>query len=173
MKPHNPQDPELARVPDDVGPVLVEALRGERDASGKDEWRQWMREFGQRLRRTRDFLGLSQEEVARLAGVSQGAVSRLETAHGLATPLLIVLKVQQAIARHLRKLDPAVLNPELRRNLELVEQLGAPFGGDLPITEEASLEALVRLYRDTPERHRQTVLDIVQAVVEGLKASGA
>src|SRR5262245_38851212 len=101
----------------------VEALPSDRAPQGQTEWRQWMRDFGQRLRRTRDFLGLSQEEVARLAGVSQGAVSRLETAHGLATPLLVVLKVQQAIAHHLRKLDPALLNAELRRNLELVEQL--------------------------------------------------
>ena len=155
---------------DTVGPL--EALPSERGAQGQAEWRQWMKDFGQRLRRTRDFLGLSQEEVAQLAGVSQGAVSRLETAHGLATPLLVVLKVQQAIAHHLRKLDPLLLNAELRRNLELVEQLGVPFGGDLPITEEAGLETLVRLYRDAPERHRKTLLDIVKAVVDGLKASG-
>src|SRR5215510_2797711 len=95
-------------------------------SSGDAAWAQWMRDVGAQVRRTRDFLGLSQEEVARLAGVSQGAVSRLETAHGLATPLLVVLKVQQAVAHHLRKLDPELLNAELRRNLELVEQLGVP-----------------------------------------------
>jgi len=45
------------------------------------------------LRRVREFLGLSQDQVARLAGVSQGAVSRLEAGRGLATPMVVVLKV--------------------------------------------------------------------------------
>ena len=35
---------------------------------------------GRRQRRVREFLGLSQEQLARLAGVSQRALSRLETA---------------------------------------------------------------------------------------------
>jgi len=42
------------------------------------DWREWMRGLGRQLRRVREFLGLSQDQVARLAGVSQGAVSRLE-----------------------------------------------------------------------------------------------
>src|SRR2546422_5488972 len=42
------------------------------------DWREWMRGLGRPLRRVREFLGLSQDQVARLAGGSQGAVSRLE-----------------------------------------------------------------------------------------------
>ncbi len=134
------------------------------------EWRQWMKDFGRRLRDTRDFLELSQEEVARLAGVSQGAVSRLETAHGLATPLLVVLKVQQALAHHLRQLDPGMLSPELRRTLEFTDFLEAPFAGETQLTGDPGLDELVRFYRDTPERHRQQLLKVVGAAVGGFKS---
>ena len=48
------------------------------------QWKEWMRAFGRQERRIREFLGLSQEQIARLAGVSQGAVSRLEAGRGLA-----------------------------------------------------------------------------------------
>src|SRR5262245_49212375 len=57
------------------------------------EWGEWMRAFGRQERRVREFLGLSQDQLARLAGVSQGAVSRLEAGRGLATPLLVVMKI--------------------------------------------------------------------------------
>lgn len=46
------------------------------------EWREWIRDLGRRQRQLREFLGFSQEQVARLAGVSQGAVSRFETGRG-------------------------------------------------------------------------------------------
>src|SRR5215510_7753914 len=101
--------------------VSVGSLPGPVDSVGVDQeaWRRWMQAYGQQARRTRDFLRLSQEQVARLAGVSQGAVSRLEAAQGLATPFLVVFKVQQVLAQHLRRLDPALLNAELRRAIDL------------------------------------------------------
>src|SRR5436309_15964295 len=80
-------------------------------------WRAWMQDLGRRQRRLREFLGLSQEQLARLGGVSQGALSRLETARGLATPLLIILKINEALAREIRKLDPALVSAELREAL--------------------------------------------------------
>jgi transcriptional regulator with XRE-family HTH domain len=132
-----------------------------------------MRSFGLQLRRSREFLGLSQEEIARQAGVSQGAVSRLETAHGLATPMIVVLRIQDAVVHHLRKLDPALLSPELRQTVELQGLFTAPLNRELAVTEDTALEQLVRMYRETPERYRQSVIAIVKAVVEGLKASGS
>jgi len=138
--------------------------------TGQGEWKQWMREFGQQLRRTREFLGLSQEQVAQQAGVSQGAVSRLETARGLATPLLVVLKIQLALGERLKQLDPSILNPMLRRTFEMASTLSPRGNGvDFSITEDAGLEELVRLYRGTPERHRQAVISIMRAAVTGLK----
>jgi transcriptional regulator with XRE-family HTH domain len=131
-----------------------------------------MRQLGRQLRRLRELVGLSQEQLARLAGVSQAAVSRLEVARGLATPLLVVVKISFAIAGELRKLDPTILDADLRRALETSEPFG-PFLGVLrpdgaQITSDPYLEALVRLYRETPERQRQGVLAIMAAVVAGL-----
>jgi len=137
-------------------------------------WQHWMRDFGLHLRRTREFLGLSQEQVARLAGVSQGAVSRLETARGLATPMLIVLKVQLAVVRHLRELDPAILSPELRHALEMQDALSRPFGDGgigARVTNDPVLEELVHIYRETPERHHKALLEILRAAATGLKSS--
>src|SRR2546429_9944045 len=71
------------------------------------DWREGMRDLGRQLRRVREFLGLSQDQVARLAGVSQGAVSRLEAGRGLATPMMAVLKVHRGPPRALRPFDPA------------------------------------------------------------------
>ena len=135
-------------------------------------WRVWMQDLGRRQRRVREFLGLSQEQLARLAGVSQGALSRLETAKGLATPLLIILKINAALARELRKLDPALVSAELREAVELQGALtpsGTALGfRDLPLAQDEGLEELVRLYRETPERHRAGVLSVVRAMVRGV-----
>jgi transcriptional regulator with XRE-family HTH domain len=139
------------------------------------QWRAWMRDLGRRQRRIREFLGLSQEQVARLAGVSQGAVSRLETGRGLATPLLIVLKISAALARELRRVDPAVLSSDVREAAEmqaaLVPSSGAFGFQDSPLVEDPELEALVRLWREAPARHRPSVLSVMRAIVTGLKTT--
>src|SRR5881628_3669407 len=95
------------------------------------DWREWMRGLGRQLRRVREFLGLSQDQVARLAGVSQGAVSRLEAGRGLATPMLIVLKVHLVLARALDQLDPALIDDQMRESLALGGLVSsAPRNGD-------------------------------------------
>ena len=63
------------------------------------DWSSWIKGLGKQARRVREFLGLSQEQVARAAGVSQGAVSRFEGGRGLATPLLVVMKVNSRSAQ--------------------------------------------------------------------------
>jgi len=136
-----------------------------------------MREFGRQERRVREFLGFSQEQLARLAGVSQGAVSRLEAGRGLATPMLVILKINLALRRGLREIDPALLNDELRRVLEIEERLSPPVGNVgfkmLPITKDPVLEELVRRYRTLPERQRQTFVSIVRAAADALAASAS
>ena len=52
---------------------------------------------GQRIRKAREFLGLSQDQLARLADVSQGAVSRVEAGRGMATPLLTFVKLNRVM----------------------------------------------------------------------------
>lgn len=150
------------------------AVRSEAEepVAGDADWRGWMRDFGLRVRRARDFLGLPQERLAKLAGVSQGAISRLETGHGMATPLVIVLKVQSALAGQLELLDANALDGDLRRTLDLVAVLATPGAAAVEtVGEEPGIGRLVRLYRETPERHREALLTIVDAAVAGLKAS--
>src|SRR5512143_1415297 len=86
--------------------------------SPNQDWREWMRGLGRQARRIREFLGLSQEQIARQAGVSQGAISRLEGGRGLATPLLVVVKLNVAMRRALAAYDPELLSPEARALLD-------------------------------------------------------
>jgi transcriptional regulator with XRE-family HTH domain len=134
------------------------------------DWREWMRGLGRQLRRVREFLGLSQDQVARLAGVSQGAVSRLEAGRGLATPMLVVIKVHLVLTRALRAFDPAIVDEDVRATLGL-ENLISPGNGpqeQVPITRDADLEVLVQLYRSLPERQRRTLVAVVRATASSL-----
>ena len=107
--------------------------------------------------------------------MSQGAVSRLETARGLATPMLVVLKVNAALAHEVRRLQPTLVGAELTQAVALQSALSPLTGAhefrDLPLPSDPQLEELVRLYRGTPLRHRQRVLAIVRALVAGLTKS--
>jgi transcriptional regulator with XRE-family HTH domain len=135
-----------------------------------------MRDLGRQLRRVREFLGLSQDQVARLAGVSQGAVSRLEAGRGLATPMLIVLKVHLVLARALAQLDPALIDDQMRETLGLGGLVSTAPGngdGDTPITKDPELEEIVQLYRGLPERQRRTLVAVVRATAGSLaRAAG-
>jgi transcriptional regulator with XRE-family HTH domain len=138
------------------------------------DWREWMRAFGRQERRVREFLGMSQEQLARLAGVSQGAVSRLEAGRGLATPMLVVLKINLALRAALRDVDAALLSDDLRRVLEIEERISPRVGdvgiGAAPVTKDPALEDVVRLYRGVPERQRDTFLSVVRAAAEALSS---
>src|SRR5207244_4864515 len=136
------------------------------------DWREAMRDLGRQLRRVREFLGLSQDQVARLAGVSQGAVSRLEAGRGLATPMMVVLKVHRVLTRALRAFDPAIPDEEVRATLGLERLIAPPTDSGsrepLPITRDADLEMLVHLYRTLSERQRRTLVAVVRATVSSL-----
>jgi transcriptional regulator with XRE-family HTH domain len=147
--------------------VRPSAARGHHAA-----WRDIMRTIGRRVRRVRDFLGLSQEQVAALAGVSQGAVSRLEAGQALATPFVVVLGIQRVLTLHLRNVDPALLDPEILRVIELTELLDAPLGtGPASLTEDGRLERIIREYRAVPDSQRESLVAIVTAAADGLKSS--
>jgi transcriptional regulator with XRE-family HTH domain len=133
-----------------------------------------MQRFGRQSRRVRVFLGLSQEEVASLAGVSQGAVSRLENGRGTATPFVVILKINGALARELRKLDPNLLDERMRRALEAQDAV-APFpgkgdGDGLPLLHDRDLAELIGLFRSLPDRQKPFCLSMVRALVEVLNA---
>lgn len=135
------------------------------------DWARWMRGLGRQVQRVREFLGLSQDQLARLAGVSQGAISRLENGRGMATPLLVVMKVNEALRAGLSRLDPAHLSPEARRVVELTAHLASETGGFASYAPAADVrsEELLKLYRSVPERQREQLLSIVRATASALR----
>lgn len=129
-----------------------------------------MRDLGGQISRVRAFLGLSQEQLASLAGVSQGAVSRLENGRGLATPLLVVAKVCAALRTALSHIDPAILSEEARRIVE--SGLNLPddhddLGARSPI-HDPGIEELRRLYHGLSERQRGQLLAVLRATASAL-----
>jgi len=136
------------------------------------DWSGWIKGLGKQARRVREFLGLSQEQVARVAGVSQGAVSRFEGGRGLATPLLVVMKVNAALRKAVSSMDSDMLSDDARNLLLLNERMpGWNESAPPAITKDPDLEELVRLYRDLPERQRQRLLTVVRATAAALGAS--
>lgn len=133
------------------------------------DWPRWMRGLGRRTLRVREFLGMSQEELSRLAGVSQGAVSRLENGLGLSTPLLVVVKISAALHVSLRHLDPPTLSPEAQEIAAMRPYLPAPDGGfvDHPISDDGA-EEMLRVYRSVPKRHRAQLLVVLRATAGAL-----
>jgi transcriptional regulator with XRE-family HTH domain len=143
-----------------------------KDGTNQD-WREWMRGLGRQARRVREFLGLSQEQLARLAGVSQGAVSRLEGGRGLATPLLVVVKLNMAVRHLLATYDPDVLSPEAKRILSQADPTLPTEGGvtrfaEYTLAKDPGLEDLVQQYRGLPERQREKLLAVVRATAMAL-----
>lgn len=133
------------------------------------DWPRWMRGLGRQSLRVREFLGLSQEELARMAGVSQGAVSRLENGRGLSTPLLVVMKISAALHASVIRLDPATLTPEAEEIAAMRKYLPGPSGDfvDYPIGD-VGVEELLRVYRSVPKRHRAQLLVVLRATAGAL-----
>lgn len=141
-------------------------------------WRGWMQDLGLQVRRTREFLGLTQQELAQRAGVSQGAVSRFEGGRALSTPFLTIVRLNVALARALAALDASMLSDEARRYLQYMRFLATPpeAGEDSetpvsarPLTPDPEGEELMRLYRQVPPQARARLLEVVRATVTALR----
>ncbi len=140
------------------------------------DWSNWMRDLGREVRRLREFVGLSQERLARAAGVSQGAVSRLEAGRGLATPLLVAVRIRVALTEALRAVDPALLSDELRHMVDDEHVIAFAVNGirsDIAITRDRGLDEVIRLYYRLPERRRDAAVALVRAAMEALVEQGA
>jgi transcriptional regulator with XRE-family HTH domain len=139
------------------------------------DWARWMRGLGEQVLRAREFVGLSQEQLARVAGVSQGAVSRLENGKGLATPLLVVTKICGALRTALSHVDPAILSPEARRIVETGMRL--PDGGGSFLesgpAHDSAVEELLHLYYGLSERQRPQLLAVLRAMAAALSGEAA
>jgi len=138
-------------------------------ANGID-WSRWMHELGAQVLRVREFLGLSQDQLSRLAGVSQGAVSRLENGRGLATPLLVVTKICGALRDALSHMDPSLLSAEAQRIIMSGMSLPdarQPFPSP---AQDPGVEELLRTYHRLSERQRQQFLAVLRATAAALAA---
>jgi transcriptional regulator with XRE-family HTH domain len=152
----------------------LDPARNDDASCDETRWRPWMLQLGQQIRRLRRLVGLSQQELAELAAVSQGAVSRLETARGLATPLLIVVKINLALTAELRRFDATVSNAGLCRPTHDVPDLlhlpDEALGSDrVSCRPDPTFEAFVRLFRETSVRHREGLLAIMRAAIAALR----
>src|SRR5262249_43498193 len=132
--------------------------------------------MGRYTRRLREFVGLSQEQLARLAGVSQGAVSRLEMGRAVNTPLIVVMKINAAMRDALAQVDPKLLSRDARRLMQ-VQARAVP----VPETEcarqrvavEPQLTEMVRLFRRVPPKNRDKLLTLVRAAATMLASDAA
>jgi transcriptional regulator with XRE-family HTH domain len=149
--------------------------RAARDPSSDVAWRKWMTDFGRHVRRVRRFLGMSQGKLAALSRVSQGAISRFEAGRGLNTPFLSILRINLALARELKALDPSMLTDDIRRFLTHMEFLATPRPGGTPkpggvdleriaLSPDPGLEGVIRIYRSLPESRREAFAAAAQAL---------
>ena len=144
-------------------------------AATEQDWRRWMKEIGERARRMREFLGLSQEQLARRAGVSQGAVSRFEIGRGLNTPLLVSIKINASLATALSAVDATLLTDDARRFVESMDLLALP--GDpsephtakpFPLLGDPEFEDVIRHCGRLPEARRRLFLAAMKALARAL-----
>ena len=101
-------------------------------------------------------------------------MSRLEAGRGLATPLLVVMRITSALKQAMSALDPNILSEDARRiyllDIRTAPDVNGSFFG-YPLTNDPGLEALVQLYHELPERHRQKFLTVARATASALRDS--
>jgi transcriptional regulator with XRE-family HTH domain len=128
----------------------------------------WHR-LARQCRDLRHLCGLSQHELAAAAGVSQGAVSRLESGRLHGFPVTTVTQVFAALARLTVAVDAAI-PAEMLAALALVRAL-LPALDTLPAPPlDPELAELVRLYHALPRPHRAVVLAVLRPLAAHLAA---
>ena len=125
----------------------------------KVDWDGWMRAMGRFTRRLRLFVGWSQAQLARRAGVSQAAISSLESGRALNTPMVVNHKIHLAMRHGLATLPADLLSSEVRRLMEVpaLDRSGDPL-----------LREVIELFSSIRPAWRGNVLDVVRPVAEML-----
>lgn len=143
-----------------------------RPAGPAFDWSAWLRALGSRVRRVRQSLGLSQETLGRLAGCSQGAISRLEQGVARHTPMLVVARVERALRSELERLAGDDLGADERQLLER-----GILSDPIPIYDAAAAAAgadplLVRVltaWRSLPPERRPAFIIALRSAAEALR----
>jgi len=154
------QGPGTVEEPSSVPPPC-----GARASQEDIDWHAWFRNLGRQTRTLRELLGLSQERLARLAGVHQGTVSRFERGTAQGTPAVVMFKLAVTLARQCRAENHELLAKPLVRVLDDIEEL-VPVRAvrDLPtIARDPQAGQLQILFMAAPPRAREAVLSIVRA----------
>lgn len=143
-------------------------------------WYDWMARFGSVVSTLRQFLGLSEAELAAQAGVSDGVVRRFETGKLLDLSFIDVLRLNRLLAQRLRGLDPDLLAPEVKGFmqhldfLQMPDEDGPPAPGGVHVTEfrsiaDPELEELVVRFRALHPEGRRAFLQIMRSVAEAFR----
>ena len=123
----------------------------------------------------RELLGLSQDQLAKIAHVSQGAVSRFEKGNALSTPWVVAVKIRVALAARLRQLDAELLTADARRFMSQTALYGLPDDLAMPpridsiaLLPTPELTKVLLAYNQLPQERRATFMSVMSAVVEAL-----
>ena len=96
------------------------------DAQAREQHeRRYMVRLGQRIRAVREEAGLTQQAVARSAGIATDMVSRLENGHYTSPGLRTLLRIAEGMGVSLASLLPEVPNPASTPESALKSKLGA------------------------------------------------
>jgi transcriptional regulator with XRE-family HTH domain len=147
-----------------------------RRAADEIGWEEWMRGMGRYTRRLRELAGLSQEELARRARVSQGAVSRLESGRAVQTPLIVVMKINTAMRQALAALPRETWTEETVNIMNDVAARRIPMRGtafdEVPVTPDPLLTRMVKTFWSVPARHRAQLIAVLESMCVMLRDAG-
>ena len=134
-------------------------------ASDAARWREVTKLLAWHVHNLRDLLQLSQDQLARCAGVSQGAISRMEAGRCTDTPLVTYARVAAAFCRELAPLRDQV-TPDVRAVLDAVDGL-LTTGSQrraLNLFADPTLRELIRVYARLPDADRASYAALVETL---------
>jgi transcriptional regulator with XRE-family HTH domain len=137
------------------------------DALPGINWPAMWRRLARHCRDLRHLCGLSQAELAAVAGVSQGAVSRLESGRLHNFPVTTVTQIFAALARVTGPIDAAI-PADMLAALALVRSLLPALTTPPAPPLEPELAELLRLYHALPRPHRAVMLAVLRPLAAHL-----